>query len=88
LRRIESTSVPGETRRMLRERMPRFLPVNTTPTGQLQRTVRPLLSDMEVVDLFLNLEIDAGDDIARARALYEQVSRDQLAAEPGISTRL
>jgi hypothetical protein len=66
---------------MLRERLSRFLPTHATPTGHASRPVRPRLSDGEVVDLFLNLELIAGDDIARARVAYEQASRAQLAAE-------
>jgi hypothetical protein len=66
---------------MLRERLRRFLPAESTPTGQVQRSVRPLLSDMEVAELLLNLEFVAGSDIARAHALYEQASQVQMANE-------
>jgi hypothetical protein len=66
---------------MLRERLRRFLPADSTQTGQVQRAVRPLLSDMEVVELLLNLEFVAGSDIARARVLYEQASQVQIANE-------
>lgn len=36
---------------------------------------------MEVADLLLNLDVVAGDDIVRARTVYEEASRAQLAAE-------
>jgi hypothetical protein len=79
MRRIESTHVPGETRRMLRERLPRFLPENPVSTGHLARAVRPLVSDMEILDLYLNLEFIPGDDLSQARLLYEQASQAQIA---------
>jgi hypothetical protein len=78
MRRIESTHVPGETRRMLRERLPRFLPTNSVPRGYLDQAVRPSVSDKEVVDLYLNLVFVPGDDISRARDLYEQASQAQM----------
>lgn len=37
---------------------------------------------MEVAELLLNLEFFAGNDIARARVLYEQASRVQITNEP------
>lgn len=80
MRRIESTQVPGETRRMLRERLGRFLPTYSTPTGGLEVAERPPLSDKDYVDLFLNLDFLPGDDISRARSLYEQAAKRQAQA--------
>ena len=77
MRRIESTQVPAETRRMLRERLARFLPAHSTPRGSLDLVVRPLVSDKELVDLLLNLEFLPSDDIGRARALYEEAALKQ-----------
>lgn len=77
MRRIESTQVPAETRRMLRERLARFLPAHSTPRGGLDLVVRPTVSDKELVDLLLNLEFLPGDDIGRARALYEEAAQKQ-----------
>lgn len=71
MRRIESTQVTGETRRMLRERLARFLPTYSTPRSGLDLARRPLVSDNEFADLLLNLEFLPGDDISRARTLYE-----------------
>lgn len=68
-----------ETRRMLRERLARFLPVHTTPTGPQQRSIRPLLSDGEVVQVLVNLEFKAGNAISRVRTLYERAAEAQLA---------
>ncbi|WP_304305164.1 hypothetical protein [Pseudacidovorax intermedius] len=39
--------------------------------------VRPPVSDKELVDLLLNLEFLPGDDIGRARALYEEAAQRQ-----------
>lgn len=78
MRRIESTQVPGETRRMLRERLARFLPVNLVARANLNPAVRPPVSDKELVDLYLNLVFVPGDDISRARDLYLQASQAQL----------
>jgi len=77
MRRIESTQVPGETRRMLRERLARFLPTHSTPRGGLDVVARPTVSDKEFVDLLLSLEFLPGDDISRARTLYEQAAQRQ-----------
>lgn len=77
MRRIESTQVPGETRRMLRERLARFLPAYSTPRAGLDLVVHPPVSDKEFVDLLLNLELLPGDDISRARTLYEQAAQRQ-----------
>lgn len=64
---------------MLRERLPRFLPTNPVSTGHFDHTVRPSVSDMEILDLYLNLEFSPGDDLFRARHLYEQASQAQIA---------
>lgn len=77
MRRIESVQVPGETRRMLRERLARFLPSHSTPRSGLDLVARPPVSDKEFVDLLLNLEFLPGDDISRARALYEEAAQRQ-----------
>lgn len=77
MRRIESTQVPGETRKMLRERLARFLPTYSTPRAGLDVVARPPVSDGEFVDLLLNLEFLPGDDISRARTLYEQAAQRQ-----------
>lgn len=74
-------SPPSEIRQMLRERLGRFLPVHSTPNGPPQRRVRPLLSDIEVVELILDLEFIEGSDVGGARALYEQASQDQMSQE-------
>ncbi|MBK1684228.1 hypothetical protein CKO18_11725 [Rhodoferax fermentans] len=47
------------------------------PRGGLDLTVRPPVSDKELVDLLLNLEFLPGDDIGRARALYEEAAQRQ-----------
>ncbi|MDB5823889.1 MAG: hypothetical protein JWR21_2593 [Herminiimonas sp.] len=78
MRRIESLHVPSETRRMLRERLLRFLPTNLSSRGYLDRTVRPSVSDKEVVELYLNLVLAPGDDISRARDLYKQASEAEM----------
>ena len=77
MRRIESTQVPGETRRMMRERLARFLPTYSIPRGGLDLVAHPPVSDKELVDLLLNLEFLPGDDISRARTLYEQAAQRQ-----------
>lgn len=77
MRRIESTQVPAETRRMLRERLARFLPAHSTLKGGLDLVVRPPVSDKELVDLLLNLEFLPGDDIGRARVVYEEAAQRQ-----------
>ena len=69
--------MPAETRKMLRERLARFLPAHPAPRGSLDLVVRPLVSDKELVDLLLNLELLPGDDIGRARALYEEAAQRQ-----------
>lgn len=75
MRRIESTQVPAETRRMLRERLARFLATHSMPRGGSDLVVRPPVSDKELVDLLLNLEFLPGDDIERGRALYEEAAQ-------------
>jgi hypothetical protein len=87
MRRIESTLVPAETRRMLRERFSRFLPTNVASTGRLDGPIRPLVSDVEVLDLFLHLEFTPGDDLSRARRLYEQASQPQIERSPDSGPR-
>lgn len=84
MRRIESTQVPGETRKMLRERLERFLPTYSTPRAGLDVVVRPPVSDKEFVDLLLNLEFLPGDDISQSRTLYKQAAQRQALswAEP------
>lgn len=77
MRRIESAQVPGETRSMLRERLARFLPTYSTSRGGLDLAVRPTVSDKEFVDLLLSLEFLPGNDIARARSLYDQAVQKQ-----------
>ncbi len=77
MRRVESTQVPAETRRMLRERLTRFLPAHPTPRGGLNLAIRPPVSDQELVHLLLNLEFLPGDDINRARVIYEEAAQRQ-----------
>lgn len=77
MRRIESTQVPAETRSMLRERLVRFLPAHSTMRGVGDLVVRPSVSDKELVDLLLNLEFLPGDDIDRARVVYEEAAQRQ-----------
>ena len=77
MRRVESIQVPGETRRMLRERFTRLLPTYSVPTGNLPQALRPLVSDMEVLDLFLNLELSCGKDLSHARRLYDLAAQHQ-----------
>jgi hypothetical protein len=59
----------AETRRVLRDRFRRYLPVmhqpQQTPSGG------NLISDEQWLNLLLNLEIDHGSDIDRARATYD-----------------
>lgn len=86
MRRIESTRAPGETRRMLRERLSRFLPTNPASANVRHQAARPPVSDMEVVDLYLNLEFFPGDELSRGQSLYEQAS--QLQAIPAASALL
>lgn len=77
MRRIESTRVPSETRRMLRERLLRFLPTYIAPKGGLEVVVRPSVSDKELVEILLNLEFFPGDDIAKVRTKYEKAAQSQ-----------
>ena len=81
MRRMDSTTVPGETRRMLRDRLQRFLPTGATPVGQPRRPLRPPLSDSQVVELLSTLQFVAGSDIETAKAIYSQASLVQIAQE-------
>lgn len=78
---MDSTTVPGETRRMLRDRLQRFLPTGATPVGQPRRPLRPPLSDSQVVELLSTLQFVAGSDIETAKAIYSQASLVQIAQE-------
>lgn len=62
---------------MLRERFTRLLPTYSVPTGNLPQALRPLVSDMEVLDLFLNLELSCGKDLSHARRLYDLAAQHQ-----------
>lgn len=88
MRRIESIHVTHETRRMLRERLTRFLPTYSVSTDNLHGAVRPLVSDIDVLDIFLNLEFSCGKDILRARRLYDQASQAQIASSATPSLQL
>lgn len=77
MRRINSIKVPAETRKMLRERLARFLPTNSVPQGRWNIEALPRVSDQELVDLILNLNFLPGDDISRLRELYEQAAKKQ-----------
>lgn len=86
MRRIESVRVPNVTRRMLRERLQRFLPANPLSGNYTPLPVIPTICDKEVVDLFLSIDIVPGDDVARAREVFENQSTDQSVpknSEPG-----
>lgn len=70
MRRIESTQVPGETRKMLRERLARFLPVDRTPRINVSLAVFPPTSDQELLALYLGLSLAHGCDVTRLRSFY------------------
>lgn len=86
MRRIDSVGVPSETRRMLRERLSRFLPAFAISQGYVERPVRPAVSDTEVVELFLNLVLIPGNDTSHVRSLYEQASQAQTTHHTRSST--
>lgn len=77
MRRIESTQVPAETRKMLRDRLARFLPTDSTLKFGLDSVIHPRVSDKELVDLLLNLEFLSGNDICRSQVLYEEGAQRQ-----------
>jgi len=71
MRRIESIGVPAETRKLLRDRLQRFLPSHGVPSGRLNTAVRPPVFDAELVDFYRNLVFLSGDQVSRAREAYE-----------------
>jgi hypothetical protein len=75
MRRIERNQPTAETRRILRERLQRFLPANPVSPGRLDGPVRPLVSDVELLKLLSNLEFLSGSDISRARGLYDDIAK-------------
>ncbi|WP_143274195.1 hypothetical protein [Bradyrhizobium canariense] len=78
---------PAETRRILRDRMVRFLPVSNTPA--LRPSSEDLIPDEQLLNLLLNLNITFESDADQARAKYDAVrsknsdqpSFDQLIAD-------
>lgn len=74
MRRVESVQTPNVTRRMLRERFQRFLPASPLSGDYTSLPVIPTISDKEVVELFLSIGFVPGDDVARARDLFENKS--------------
>jgi hypothetical protein len=66
--------VPAETRRLLRDRLRRFLPSQHTPRMQAERA---FLDDELILRLLLGLHIDWESDLDSARSIYE------AAATPG-----
>lgn len=87
MRRIESKNVPAETRRMLRERLRRFLPVDSGLKGPLEQVIQPLVSDKEIVDLYLHLVLVPGNDITQARERYERASQARTHEAPSVLSR-
>jgi len=77
MRRIESIGVPAETRKLLRDRLQRFLPSHGASFGRLNTAVRPPVFDAELVDFYRNLVFLSGDQVSRAREAYE-LARDAL----------
>lgn len=65
---------------MLREGLARFLPAYAVAAGHSDGAVRPLVSDREILDLLLNLEVFWGNDVTRAQQLYEDAIQTQPAA--------
>lgn len=88
MRRIDSIQVPGETRKMLRDRLVRFLPVNTVAKANPNPTVRPPLPDQEVVELYQHLVFVPGDDVARGRSVYQEAYRTQVASHKPLSPQV
>ncbi|MCA8157401.1 hypothetical protein [Burkholderia contaminans] len=78
MRRIESIHVPAETRKLLRERLQRFLPTHNVPRGHLNTAVRPPVFDAELVNFYRNLVFLSGDHVSRAREVYQQTLEAQL----------
>ncbi len=60
--------VPAETRRLLRDRLRRFLPSYRTPPARVDRA---LLDDELVLRSLLGMHIDRESELNRARATYE-----------------
>lgn len=82
MRQIESIGVPGETRKLLRDRLERFLPSHGVPSGRLNTAVRPPVFDALLVDFYRNLVFLSGDQVSRAREAYES-ARDALLTSCG-----
>jgi hypothetical protein len=78
---------PAETRRILRDRFVRYLPVSNTPA--MRPSSANLVPDELLLNLLLNLNITFESDVDRARASYDaalaknsgEPSFDQAAAE-------
>jgi len=77
MRQIESIGVPSETRKLLRDRLERFLPSHGVSSGRLNAAVRPPVFDALLVDFYRNLVFLSGDQVSRAREAYES-ARDAL----------
>jgi hypothetical protein len=71
---------PHETRRILRERLGRYLPTSLWKAEQSQRG--SVLTDESVLKLLLNLDIEFGSDVERARSTYETLRLSHAGAPP------
>lgn len=65
---------PAETRRILRDRLVRFLPVSKAPA--LRPSADDLIPDEQLLNLLLNLDITYESDADRARIKYDAVRSD------------
>ncbi len=74
---------PSETRRLLRDRLPRFL---GTPNNTVSPTIaRALIKDELLLDLMLGMNIEFARDAERARTIYE-AALPENSNEPSLST--
>ncbi|WP_354098764.1 hypothetical protein [Bradyrhizobium sp. S3.2.12] len=67
---------PAETRRILRDRLVRFLPVSNTPA--LRPSSEDLIPDEQLLNLLLNLNITVESNTDRARTKYDAVRSKNL----------
>jgi hypothetical protein len=88
MRRFSSLKhAPAETRRILRDRFARYLPLQHRTSNRTRKDVT--LPDEILLQLLLSLTIDFESDIARARVMYaaaippnsSEPSLDELAAD-------
>jgi hypothetical protein len=75
VRRLDFTSNYGEARVILRERLVRFLPTNSASPLAPHLNSIPPLSDQDAIVFFQRLSIQANNDVARARKVYESVRK-------------